>query len=44
VQKSFAVQTRVIQAMASVLSDEELERTAETMTRVGDAIDELISR
>lgn len=44
VQKSFAVQTRVIHAMASVLSDEELERTAETMTRVGDAIDELISR
>ena len=42
VRKSFAVQTRVIQAMVAVMSDDELEQTAEIMGRVGDAIDQLI--
>ena len=44
VRKSFAVQTRVIQAMVAVMSDDELEQTAEIMGRVGDAIDQLIER
>lgn len=43
VEKSFAVQTRVIETMASVLTDEELERTTDVMTRVGGAIDELVA-
>lgn len=38
VENSFAVQARVIAAMASVLTDEELEQTADVMTRVGGAI------
>ncbi len=41
-EKSFAVQTRVIEAMASVMSDEELENTADLMNRVGRAIDHLL--
>ena len=41
VQQSFAVQTRVIKAMAAVMSDDELERTADLMGRVGEAIDQL---
>ena len=44
VQRSFAVQTRVISAMASVMSDDELEHTASVMTRVGEAIDQLIEK
>ena len=42
VEKSFAVQTRVIKAMTSVMSDEELEFTSDLMSRVGAAIDELL--
>lgn len=42
VEKSFAVQTRVIDAMASVMTDEELENTADVMKRVGEAIDHLL--
>ena len=42
VERSFAVQTKVIKAMASVMSDEELEATADLMTRVGAAVDKLI--
>lgn len=42
VEKSFAVQCRVIKAMASVMSDEELENTAGVMNRVGRAIDDLL--
>jgi DNA-binding MarR family transcriptional regulator len=42
VEKSFAVQTRVIKAMTSVMSDEELEFTSDLMNRVGAAIDELL--
>ncbi len=42
VEKSFAVQARVIEAMASVMSDEELETTGDVMTRVARAIDELL--
>ena len=44
VQRSFAVQTRVIKAMASVMTDDELEHTADVMNRVGDAIDQLIEK
>lgn len=44
VEKSFAVQSRVIKAMASVMTDEELERTADVMNRVGAAIDELVGK
>ena len=43
VQKSFAVQTRVIKTMASVMTDDELERMAEMMKRVGNAVDDLIA-
>ena len=42
VKKSFAVQTRVIKAMTSVMTDEELEHTADIMGRVGAAVDQLI--
>lgn len=42
VEKSFAVQTRVIEAMASVMSDKELRDTADMMNRVGQAIDDLL--
>lgn len=41
VQQSFAVQNRVIKAMADVISDAELERMQALMKRVGAAIDEL---
>ena len=41
VRQSFAVQTRVIKAMAAVMSDTELEQTADLMGRVGEAIDRL---
>lgn len=43
VEKSFAVQTRVIKTMAAVMTDEELEHTADVMNRVGTAIDELLA-
>ena len=39
--RSFAVQTRVIKAMTSVMSDAELEQTADLMGRVGEAVDRL---
>ncbi|MEE4162179.1 MAG: MarR family transcriptional regulator, partial [Woeseiaceae bacterium] len=42
VAKSFAVQTRVVEAMTSVMTDEELEMTGAVMSRVGDAVDRLI--
>ncbi len=42
VEKSFAVQTRVIKAMTSAMTDAELELTSDIMTRVGAAIDELL--
>ena len=42
VEQSFAVQTRVVRAMTSVMTDDELERTADMMDRVGAAIDRLI--
>jgi len=42
VEKSFAVQSRVIKAMVSVMTDDELEHTTELMNRVGAAIDQLI--
>lgn len=41
VQKSFAVQNRVIRAMADVMSDAELEQTQAIMRRVRAAIEEL---
>lgn len=42
VKRSFAVQARVIEAMASVMTDRELAMTADVMTRVAKAIDELL--
>lgn len=42
VEKSFAVQSRVIEAMVSVMSDEDLRNTADLMNRVGQAIDKLL--
>ena len=42
VEASFAVQNRVIKAMASVMTDQELATTAGIMERVGGAIDQLI--
>lgn len=41
VQKSFAVQNRVIRAMADVMSDAELEQTQAIMRRIRAAIEEL---
>ena len=41
VKRSFAVQTKVVNAMASVMTDNELEVTADIMRRVGEAVDEL---
>ena len=41
VRKSFAVQNRVINAMADVMSDADLEHTQAVMRRVGAAIDKL---
>lgn len=42
VQQSFARQNRIIDAMASVMSDEDLERVAAIMSRVGKALDRVI--
>ena len=36
------MQTRVIKAMAAVMTDDELELTADVMNRVGAAIDDLL--
>ncbi len=44
VEKSYAVQTRVVRAMASVMTDEELERMDDFMCRAGTAIDQLIDK
>lgn len=44
VEKSFAVQARVVEAMTSVLTDEELEMTGDVMRRGGDAVDRLIGK
>jgi len=44
VTKSFERQNRIIDAMASVMSDEELQSTGEVMTRVGKALDPLITK
>ena len=41
VRKSFAVQNRVIKAMADVMSDADLEHTHAVMRRVGAAVDAL---
>lgn len=41
VRKSFAVQNRVIKAMADVMSDTDLEHMQTVMRRVGVAVDEL---
>lgn len=41
VERSFAVQTSVVEAMASVMSDDELQMTADIMGRVGAALDRL---
>lgn len=43
VRQSFALQNRVIQAMAEVMSDEDLARTLAVMRRVGAAVDKLKS-
>ena len=44
VQRSYTMQTRVINAMVSVMSNDELELTSDIMGRVGHAIDKLIER
>lgn len=44
VKKSFARQNRIIDAMASVMSDDDLNRTAVVMRRVGTALDELLKK
>jgi len=44
VEKSFAVQARVVEAMTSALTDEELEMTGDVMSRGGDAVDRLIGK
>lgn len=44
VQQSFERQNRIIDAMASVMNDEELDMTGEVMTRVGKALDALIAK
>lgn len=41
VERSFAVQNRVIRAMADVMSDEDLEHTQAVMRRVAAAVDRL---
>ena len=40
---SFALQNKVVEAMSSVLSDEDLERTGEMMVRVNEALDQLLT-
>ncbi len=42
VQQSFERQNRIIDAMASVMSDEELQRTGDVMQRVATALDQLV--
>lgn len=42
VRKSFAVQSRVVKAMVSVMSDAELDQMTDVMGRVDGAIDRLI--
>ena len=44
VRRSFAVQNRVIKAMADVMSDTELEHTQAVMRRVGSAVESLDPR
>ncbi|NNC65425.1 MAG: MarR family transcriptional regulator [Gammaproteobacteria bacterium] len=44
VEKSFAVQTRVVRAMASIMSDKELAIMDEVMRRAGNAIDRLTEK
>ena len=44
VEKSFTIQTRVVRAMASVMTDDELERMDDVMRRVGNAIDGLVDK
>ena len=44
VEKSFSVQASVIKAMASVLTDDELELTGDIMSRVGSAVDQLTEK
>lgn len=44
VRQSFARQNQIVDAMASVMSDEDLERTADVMRRVGKAIDQLVGK
>ena len=44
VLKSLARQNKIIAAMASVMSDDDLERTAQVMRRVSGALDELLAR
>ncbi len=41
VQQSFERQNRIIDAMASVMNDKELQMTADVMARVGKALDRL---
>lgn len=41
VQESFTLQNRVVKAMVSVMSDQELEQMGDVMVRVGNAIDQL---
>ncbi len=41
VQRSFALQNRVVRAMTEVMTDEELTWTRDVMRRVGTALDEL---
>ena len=41
VQESFALQNQVVKAMASVMSDAELEQMAAVMERVGHSLDQL---
>ena len=41
VQRSFEVQNRVVEAMTSVFSDEDLVQISAVMSRVSDALDQL---
>ena len=44
VERSFAVQTKVVKAMVSVVTDAELEFIADIMGRVGEVLDELTDK
>ncbi|MEL7449747.1 MAG: MarR family transcriptional regulator [Pseudomonadota bacterium] len=44
VKRSFAVQSRVVRAMVSVMDDEELEQMADVMERVSASLDRLQAR